>query len=85
MSKALTHKKLDKLWETEKVENGWTLPKISWYMKWKTLPVIRYVRWFVLNLRVQLRARAWARSGIGFGVPHGYDMWYLYAIYRGWA
>jgi hypothetical protein len=46
------------------------------------LPVIRYFRWFIVNIIVGY----WYHSGPGsIGLPSGYDSWVLHGVYRGWV
>lgn len=74
----------EELWKEEKEKYGWELPKKAFFLL--RLPVIRYVRWFYLNLKLRLWVHRWNSLGVGFGgVAQPYDEWVLYAIYRGWC
>jgi hypothetical protein len=60
-------------------QHGWKSPPPA-ALAWR-LPVIRYVRWFFLNLSVARHARFWTHLGY---YPSGYDAWILWGISRGW-
>jgi hypothetical protein len=68
----------DKLWEEHRVKYKWQLPKkANWFLR---LPVIRYCRWFTLNIKATFHNDTWGALGL---IPSGYDAWVLYAIYKG--
>lgn len=77
----MTKAEIDKQWKEEQERWGWKLPEVP---TWKKLPVVRYVRWFYHNLRVQLWAEKCIRADLGLCI-NPYDEWRLWAIYRGWA
>lgn len=78
--KELTTKEMDALWRKNQQEEGWRLPKKA--NRFLRLPIIRYFRWFRLNLAVTKHNQGWMQVGL---IPIGYDSWVLYAIYRGWC
>ena len=45
-------------------------------------PVIRYFRWFFLNLAVARHSKFWVSIGY---IPTGYDNWVLYGVSKGWV
>lgn len=46
------------------------------------LPVIRHIRWFVLNFRLQRFLNQWASAGF-LRIPSQADLDYLDAVWRG--
>lgn len=51
----------------------------------KRWPLIRHVRWLVLDWQVHRWARELARFGIGLGVPHHSDLRFLDDVWSGKA
>lgn len=72
----------DVRWACDKKKNGWGLPAVAWpYRLWG----IRHLRFYWHSYRTHRAASQWAAIGIGVGGPNPYDLWRLYAIFRGWA
>lgn len=72
----------DEYWRLDGEQNGWILPKVAW--PWRIWG-IRHLRATWHAVWTQHTASQWAASGVGTGHVNQYDVWRLYAIYRGWA
>ena len=67
-------------WQKDGETFDWTLPpKAAWPLR---LPIVRFVRAFVLLLRVDKHERRWRSIG---ALPSGYDRWVLFGIAKGWC
>ena len=51
----------------------------------KRWPIIRHIRWLILNHRAHQWARHWGKLGVGLGTPNPADLEYLKAIWEGHA
>lgn len=73
----------DAAWRADRDERGFVLPKPAplFFRLWG----VRHVRHFWCALRVERFVSSCASVGIGIGGSNQYDLWVLYAIYRGWA
>jgi hypothetical protein len=54
-------------------------------MPLKRWPLVRHVRWLILQHQVYRMARYWGEMGIGLGVPSENDLAYLQEIWDGKA
>lgn len=72
-------------WLADAEENGWAVAgeaKAAWPLR---LWGVRHVRAGIASMRVDRRAQAFGKAGIGTGWANQYDLWVIYAIARGWA
>lgn len=72
----------DKLWLEHKEFYGWEIPKTHWALR---LPVIRYIRFVFYNIQIYRWTKMWSDVGIGVGLPNQRDLWFAYAVMRGWC
>lgn len=63
-------------WERDGQEFGWRMPTVAY---WKTLPIIRHVRFAYQTWQVE----QWYAAGPGsIGLRSGYDNWVLFGIFH---
>lgn len=49
----------------------------------KRWPIIRHIRWAILDVKARRWARYWYNCGIGLGVPNASDLVYLQEVWDG--
>lgn len=73
----------DSAWRGEGERHSWTLPpKAAWPLR---LPIIRHARGYWHAFHMNRMVNRYASVSIGVGVPNQFDLWVLYAIFRGWC
>lgn len=49
----------------------------------KRWPIIRHIRWAILDYKAHRWAQYWHKAGVGLGVPNDNDLAYLQAVWDG--